>query len=216
MNTHRTLGINGLGRIGKLTLWYHLAHDDFGRFVVNTGRPVGRSIEALAQYIAKDSTYGPLHRYIDGYCGKRSIEVLDADAGRVRFHGKEVQFLQEARNPQDIPWREHGVRVVIDGTGVFVDPHPSAGVPGGSLRGHLEAGAQVVLQTSAFKTKVEGWPDDTLTAIYGINHHDFEPGTHQILAAASCTTTALAHMIHPLLERDRMASRWKNFSDASS
>ena len=41
MSAPRTLGINGLGRIGKLTLWYHLGHDDFDRIVVNEGRPVG-------------------------------------------------------------------------------------------------------------------------------------------------------------------------------
>ena len=58
MSAPRTLGINGLGRIGKLTLWYHLGHDDFDRFVVNVGRPVGTSLESVVEYIAKDSTYG--------------------------------------------------------------------------------------------------------------------------------------------------------------
>ncbi len=202
MNGRRTLGINGLGRIGKLTLWYQLAHDDFDRFVVNIGRPVGRSLDSLAEYIAKDSTYGPLHRYLDGYRGKRSIEIVDAQAGILRIHGKEVVVLQENRNPKDLPWSQHEVRIVVDGTGVFVDPHPGPEAPKGSLRGHLEGGAQVVLQTSAFKSKTQGWPKDSLTAIYGINHHQFEAGTHQILAAASCTTTALAHMMRPLLERD--------------
>ena len=61
MAAPRTLGINGLGRIGKLTLWYHLAHDDFDTFVVNVGRPVGTSLQSVLEYLGKDSTYGPLH-----------------------------------------------------------------------------------------------------------------------------------------------------------
>ena len=54
MGVQRTLGINGLGRIGKLTLWHHLGHDDFDRIVVNLGRPVGTSLDSVVQYIAKD------------------------------------------------------------------------------------------------------------------------------------------------------------------
>ncbi len=66
-------GSTGLGRIGKLTLWYHLAHDDFDRFVVNVGRPVGTSLQSVVEYLGKDSTYGPLHRYLGGHKGKPDI-----------------------------------------------------------------------------------------------------------------------------------------------
>ncbi len=203
MSRHRTLGINGLGRIGKLTLWYEAARDHFDRMVVNLGREVGQSLESIAEYISKDSTYGPLHRYIDGYRGQRDIQVIDEATGLIRIHGKEVQFLTSNRNPVAIPWREHGVSVVVDCTGVFVDPHAPADAPKGSLRGHLEAGAKVVMQSSAFKSKSKAeFPADSVTLIHGINQHLFDPAQHTMVAAASCTTTALAHMLKPLLDQD--------------
>ncbi len=80
MAGQRTLGINGLGRIGKLVLWYQLARDDFDRIVVNVGRPVGTSLESVVQYIAKDSTYGPLHRFLHGQAGVRDMRVSTSSA----------------------------------------------------------------------------------------------------------------------------------------
>ena len=62
MGGKRTLGINGLGRIGKLTLWHHLGRDEFDRIVINVGRPVGTSLDSVVQYVANDSTYGPVQR----------------------------------------------------------------------------------------------------------------------------------------------------------
>ncbi|MBN1321174.1 MAG: glyceraldehyde-3-phosphate dehydrogenase, partial [Thermoleophilia bacterium] len=126
MSGSRTLGINGLGRIGKLTLWYHLGHDDFDRFVVNVGRSVGTSLQSVVEYVNKDSTYGPLHRFLGGYRGKPDIHVADEDGGLVRAYGKEIVFLREVRNPKDIPWRDNGVVLVVDCTGKFRDPHTDA------------------------------------------------------------------------------------------
>jgi glyceraldehyde 3-phosphate dehydrogenase len=204
MSAPRTLGINGLGRIGKLTLWYHLGHDSFDRFVVNVGRPVGTSLDAVAEYVGKDSTYGPLHRYLGGHRAKPDIEVVDEDAGLIRAHGKEIVFLRSARNPKDIPWRDNGVSLVVDCTGKFRDPHADADDPKGALRGHLAAGARAVVQSSPFKSKREGvpLPTDSAILIQGINHLDYDPGKHKLVSAASCTTTALAHMMRPLLVRD--------------
>ncbi len=204
MSAPRTLGINGLGRIGKLTLWYHLGHDSFDHFVVNVGRPVGTSLYSVAEYLGKDSTYGPLHRYLGGHLAKPDIQVIDENKGLIRAHGKEIVFLREARNPKDIPWRDNGVTLVVDATGKFRDPHAEADDPKGALRGHLAAGARAVVQSSPFKSKREGvpMPADSAILIQGINHLDYDPGTHKLVSAASCTTTALAHMLRPLLVRD--------------
>ena len=204
MGEQRTLGINGLGRIGKLTLWYHLGRDDFDRIVVNVGRPVGTSLDAIVQYIAKDSTYGPLHRYLNGHSGVRDIKVIDEAAGTIRAHGKEIVILRDVRNPKDIPWRDCGANLVVECTGKFRDPHAEPAVAAGALRGHLAAGARVVLQSSPFKSKLKGvpLPDDTVMLINGINHYQFDAGKHKLVSAASCTTTALAHMMRPLLDRD--------------
>jgi len=204
MSVPRRLGINGLGRIGKLTLWHHLGNDDFDSFVINQGRPVGTSLEAVVEYLSKDSTYGQLHRFLYGHKGVRDIEVVDEAAGIIRAHGKEIVVLRQARNPKDIPWREHGVSLVVECTGTFRDPYADADDPKGALRGHLAAGARTVVQSSPFKSKTKGvpLPDDTAILINGINHTDFDPAKHKVVSAASCTTTALAHMMRPLLARD--------------
>lgn len=117
MSGQRTLGINGIGRIGKLTLWHHLGRNDFDRFVVNTGRTVGTSLDSVIQYLVKDSTYGQLHRWLGGLNAKKDCCVLDEDKGLFRIQGREVRILREARNPKDIPWRDNGVDLVIDCTG---------------------------------------------------------------------------------------------------
>ena len=200
----RTLGINGLGRIGKLTLWYHLGRDDFDRLVVNTGRPVGTSLDSVVQYLSKDTTYGPLHRFLHGHAAQRDMCVADEEHGVLEAYGKEIVILREARDPRDIPWREHGVALVVDCTGTFTDPHAEPDAPKGSLRGHLVAGASTVIQSSPFKSKQQGvpLPHDAAMLIHGINHYEFDPARHNVLSAASCTTTALAHMMRPLLDRD--------------
>jgi glyceraldehyde 3-phosphate dehydrogenase len=202
--TQRTLGINGLGRIGKLTLWYHLARHDFDRIVVNTGRPVGASLQALAQYIAKDTTYGPLHRFLFGCAGVPDLHVVDEQAGLLRAYGKDIVVLREQRDPRAIPWRDHGVALVVECTGRFRDPYAEADSGRGALRGHLAGGAAVVIQSSPFKSGRKGvpLPDDAAMLIHGINHFQFDPARHRVLSAASCTTTALAHMMRPLLDRD--------------
>jgi glyceraldehyde 3-phosphate dehydrogenase len=204
MSAPRTLGINGLGRIGKLTLWYHLGHDDFDRIVVNVGRPVGTSLDSIVEYISKDSTYGALHRYLHGHKGKPDVKVIDEAKGLIKAHGKEIVILREARNPKDIPWRNQGVTLVVECTGKFRDPHTEADDPKGALRGHLAAGARAVVQSSPFKSKLKGapLPEDAAILIHGINHFQYDPGKHKVLSAASCTTTALAHMMRPLLDRD--------------
>src|SRR5680860_1854215 len=204
MSNPRVLGINGLGRIGKLTLWYHLDRDDFDRIVVNVGREVGTSLNSLAHYIDHDSTYGPLSRYLLGHKGHPNIRVVDESEGRLLAYGKEIRILRQERDPARIPWRDHDVGVVVDTTGRFTDPTGPADQAGGSLRGHLEAGARLVVQSSPFKSRQKdaGMPDDAVTLIRGINHYLFDPAKHLLVSGASCTTTALAHMLRPLLDRE--------------
>jgi glyceraldehyde 3-phosphate dehydrogenase len=204
MGGQRTLGINGLGRIGKLTLWHHLGREDFDRFVVNTGRPVGTSLEAIVQYISKDTTYGPLHRFLYGRSGVRDVSVVDEERGLISAYGKEIVILRQARDPREIPWREHGVALVVECTGTFRDPHAEPVEGKGSLRGHLTAGASVVVQSSPFKSRNKGapLPHDAAMFIHGINDYEFDPAVHKVISGASCTTTALAHMMRPLLDRD--------------
>lgn len=205
----RVLGINALGRIGKLTLWYHLDRGVFDSFVMNAGRGIGKSLDAVAQYLCKDSTYGPLYRYLLGHNGKPDVEIVDENAGLMKIHGKEVRILRTARNPKDINWRDYGVEIVVDCSGKFQDPTtPAEDEKKGSIRGHLLGGAKVVINSSAFKIKdkSKSMPDDSLMLIYGINHEQYVPGKHLVISAASCTTTGLAHMLKPLLENETTAN----------
>ena len=199
----RLLGINGLGRIGKLTLWNYLYRRHFDGIVINMGREVGKSVDDLVQVIETDSTYGTLGKFLYGYTRNPEIKVLDASTNvLLDIDGVPVKILREARNPKDIGWRREGVRLVIDTTGQFSDPTQPADLKSGSLRGHLEGGAEKVINSSPFKIKDKSlkMPDDSACLIYGINHTVFDAAKHHIVSAASCTTTGLAHMIKPLLE----------------
>lgn len=207
MNSHlqsrQKLGINGAGRIGKLTLWHHLNVGHFDCFVINTGRQAGKKLEDIIDYLVKDSTYGSLDRYLYGYSGKSSaIEITDREAGLFTINGSPVKVLTASRNPQDINWAKEGVQLVIECTGSHVDPAAPADQPKGSVRGHLESGAEKVIVSAPFKLadNSKKLPPDSCMFVYGINHHKYDPSAHHILSAASCTTTGLSHMIKPLLE----------------
>ena len=203
------LGINGLGRIGKLTLWNHLATGDFDAFVINVGRKVGKNLAALAQMLERDSTYGSLEKFLYGYTGKGTgILVVDEENGMLEVEGCPVKILQSERNPSQIPWEENGVRLVVDCTGAFTNPMDDPESPRGSIRGHLNGGAEKVILSAPFKLKdpTAAYPDDAAMFVYGINHLDFDPAKHNIISAASCTTTALAHMMKPLMENEATAN----------
>ncbi|MFO7607449.1 MAG: glyceraldehyde 3-phosphate dehydrogenase NAD-binding domain-containing protein [Desulfurivibrionaceae bacterium] len=197
------LGINGLGRIGKLSLWHHVGRHHFSEIVANVGREIGTGLHDLAAAIDRDSTYGRLSGYLYGGCqNRRVIEELDDRAGTMRINGVPVKILREARNPKDIAWKANDVRLVVDTTGVFNDPTADPDGPRGALRGHLQAGAEKAILSAPFKIKEKGMamPDDAVTTVMGINGDDYIPGKHSLISAASCTTTCLSYMIKPLLD----------------
>ena len=201
-NNGLKLGINGLGRIGKLTLWHHVARKYFNEIVVNLGRDVGTSLKDIAHYLERDSTYGSIGGYLYGYKGGKVIRDIDEKAGSMTVDGVKIKILRHSRNPKDIGWREHGARLVVDTTGQFTDPTLSPDGPRGSVRGHLESGAKKVIVSAPFKIKdkTKTMPDDAVTTVMGINENDYDPRVHRIVSNASCTTTCLAHMMKPILD----------------
>ncbi len=203
MQNRKKLGINGIGRIGKLTLWQHLSSGHFNAFIINTGRNVGTKLEDIIDYLLKDSTYGSLDRFLYGYSGRCvEVEIVDRSQSLFSIDGIPVKILTSERNPRDINWAREGVQLVVESTGTFIDPVAPADKPGGSARGHLEAGAEKVIVSAPFKIadSAQKMPPDSAMFVYGINHDKYDPCEHHILSAASCTTTGLAHMIKPLLE----------------
>jgi glyceraldehyde 3-phosphate dehydrogenase len=196
------LGINGLGRIGKLTVWHHVARKQFDELVVNVGREVGTSLHDIAHYLERDSTYGALGAYLHGHAAGQVIQEVSEQEGSLLVDGVRIKVLRAQRDPKEIDWHEHGVRLVVDTTGQFLDPTRPADVPGGSVRGHLECGADKVIVSAPFKIKdkTQPMPRDAVTTIMGINENDYDPRVHRIISNASCTTTCLAHMIKPLMD----------------
>lgn len=195
------LGINGLGRIGKLSLWHHVARRFFPEIVVNIGRMAGTCLADIGDYIERDSTYGSLHSYLYGHRGKPVIGQIDEAAGTMVIDGVRVRFLREHRNPAQIGWSDHDVRLVVDTTGSFLDPTVPGDAPKGALRGHLDAGAEKVIASAPFKIKSKGapMPEDAVTTVMGVNAHQYDPRRHRLVSNASCTTSCLAHMMRPLI-----------------
>jgi len=146
------LGVNGFGRIGKLTAWHHINRKYFSELVINIGRHAGASCNA-----------------------KPVIADIDEKQGCMTVDGIPVRFLRTARNPVEIDWRSHDVRIVVDTTGQFLDPAQSGDHPQGSIRGHLDAGAEKVIASAPFKFKdksrelIGGMPDDAVTTVMGVN-----------------------------------------------
>jgi glyceraldehyde 3-phosphate dehydrogenase len=195
------LGINGFGRIGKLALWHHVGRKYFSEVIVNIGRAVGTSLKDIGHYTERDSTYGLLHGFLYGHTAKSLISDMDEKTGTMNIDGVKVRFLRSSRNPVELNWKNHGVKLVVDTTGKFLDPTLPPDDPQGSVRGHLDAGAEKVIVSAPFKIKDKGkaMPDDSVTTVMGINDNVYDPRRHKIISNASCTTTCLAHMIKPLL-----------------
>jgi len=196
------LGINGLGRIGKLSVWHHVARGYFSELVVNIGREAGGGLEDIANYLERDSTYGYLGQYLYGHRAGRVIENLNEEHGTFQVNGTPVTILRKDRNPKDLPWRTLGVPLVVDTTGKFLDPTAPPDQKNGSIQGHLEAGAQKVIVSAPFKIKDKAlsMPKDAVTTVFGINDDHYHSNQHRMISAASCTTTCLAFMVKPLLD----------------
>jgi len=200
-DTSKILGINGLGRIGKLTLWHHAGRKFFDEIVINVGREVGTGMDDLIHYIERDSTYGRLEAFLHGFKAEPVITDVDPESGTLMVNGVKIKILSTDRNPKDIPWAENNVELVVDTTGQFLDPNLESDAPKGSIRGHLDAGAGKVIASAPFKLKQGAMiPDDAVTTVMGINDKDYDPVRHCLISNASCTTTCLAHMIKPLLD----------------
>ncbi len=196
-----TLGINGLGRIGKLSLWHHAGRKYFDSIVINVGRDVGKSFHDIIHYIERDTSYGRLDSFLNGYQSEPVITDVDADNASLKVNGIDVKILQKDRNPKDIEWAQNNAKIVVDTTGQFLDPSLDAGASRGAIRGHIEAGAQKVIASAPFKLN-DGvpMPEDAVTTVMGINDSDYDPLKHNIISNASCTTTCLSHMIKPLID----------------
>lgn len=200
------VGINGPGRMGKITLWNFIAHRYFKEVVVNVGRAAGNCLEDIINnYIKKDSTYGSLERYLYGHrgCGKEDfIRDINEEEGTFIVNDVRVRILRETRVPELINWRKYGVKLVAEMTGKFKDPARPSNLEKGSLRGHFVSGAEKVVLSAPFKGNNEDpeMAEKCITVIAGINDEHFNPNFHSVISAGSCTTTCAANLVKPLFE----------------
>jgi len=155
-----TVAINGFGRIGRLV--YRHAFND-ARFHIVAVNDI-TSPDILAHLLKYDSVHGRFPGKV--VATKTGIEV----------DGKVLDVIAE-RDPTRLPWKERGVDVVVESTGLFTKRDDAAK--------HLQAGAKRVL-ISAPAT------DPDITIVMGVNDKQFDPGSHRIVSTASCTTNCLA------------------------
>jgi glyceraldehyde 3-phosphate dehydrogenase len=155
------VGINGFGRIGRQSLKAILERAPELE-VVAVNDIVDVPTNALL--FAHDSTYGPFHG-----------TVSHTDDSIV-INGKKIKVLQ-IKDPAQLPWKDLGVDIVIESTGIFTD--------GEKAKAHLEAGARKILISAPAK-------NEDVTIVLGVNDDKYDPATHNIISNASCTTNCLA------------------------
>jgi glyceraldehyde 3-phosphate dehydrogenase len=156
-----TIAINGLGRIGRAALKILLDADGLDLVAVNDIADA----DNLAYLIKHDTVYG------------RYEGEVTAEGGDLLVGGRRVSLLGE-RNPADLPWKELGVDLVLECTGVFTSAE--------DLERHIQAGASYVILSSP--TKSETVP----TVVHGVNRPEGRP---QIISCASCTTNCITPVI---------------------
>lgn len=164
------VGINGFGRIGRITF----------RAIQERYRD---TIEVVAlNDLVDPHTNAHLLKYDSNYGGfKGSVEVGENE---ITVDGQRIRVFAE-KDPARIPWGDLGVDVVVESTGVFTD--------GSKARAHLDGGAKKVI-ISAPATH------EDLTIVMGVNHQKYDPAKHHILSNASCTTNCLAPVSKVLLD----------------
>jgi glyceraldehyde 3-phosphate dehydrogenase len=174
------VAINGFGRIGRLVF----------RAMVEQGL-VGKDVEVVAvgdivpadnlAYLLKyDSTQG---RFAGTVGSKKSTaDKLEDDV--LIVNGKEIAVVS-AKDPTGLPWKQLGVDIVIESTGLFTDAE--------KCRGHITAGAKKVIISAPGK-------NEDITIVMGVNHEKYDASKHHIISNASCTTNCLAPLVHVLLK----------------
>ncbi len=157
------VAINGFGRIGRT----------FFRAAQTEG--VGFEIVAIND-LTDVETLAHLLKY-DSIMGRFNAEV-EVKEGALVVDGKEIKILAE-RDPQNLPWKDLGVDVVLESTGFFTE--------GSKAKAHIEAGAKKVILSAPGKN-IDG------TFVMGVNDDQYDAANHHIVSNASCTTNCLAPM----------------------
>ena len=156
----KNIAINGFGRIGRLVFRGFLNNKEYKIIAINDLMDT----KSLAYLLKHDSVYGIL---------KNKVEAKE---GAIIVDGTEIKVFSE-RDPENLPWKELDVSVVVESTGIFRSKEGAAK--------HLTAGAKKVIISAPAKGEVDA------TIILGVNENILKP-EHKIVSNASCTTNCLA------------------------
>ncbi len=170
------VGINGFGRIGRNIVRAALQNRDLEFVAVNDLT----NAETLAHLLKYDSVLGNLEA------------AVEARNGNIVVDGRELKVLS-VKDPAQLPWKDLGVDLVFESTGLFTERDKAAG--------HLAAGARKVIVTAPAKK-----PDVTL--VLGVNEEKYDPKAHHIISNASCTTNCLAPVAKVLHQTFGIKKGW--------
>ena len=162
------IGINGFGRIGRLILRAAINHPEVEVVAINDLTDSA----TMAYLLAYDSVHGKL-----------DVEVTAKDDS-IEVAGKSIG-ITSIKDPANLAWRDFGVDIVAECTGLFRDSE--------SASKHLAAGARKVIISAPAK-------DPDITIVMGVNSNQYNPAQHHIISNASCTTNCLAPVAKVLLE----------------
>jgi glyceraldehyde 3-phosphate dehydrogenase len=176
-----TIGINGFGRIGRLVfraiVEQGLLDKGYKVAAVNDLVPA----DNLAYLVKYDSIQGGFKGEVYSEKSDPSLEEDDT----LVVNGHKIKCLAVKEGPAAIPWKENGVDIVIESTGLFTDAEKA--------KGHLSAGAKKVLISAPAK-------GEDITVVVGVNNDKYDAEKHHIVSNASCTTNCLAPVVHVLLK----------------
>ncbi|HXI31967.1 MAG TPA: type I glyceraldehyde-3-phosphate dehydrogenase [Vicinamibacterales bacterium] len=170
------VGINGFGRIGRNIMRAALGDTNIDFVAVNDLT----SAKTLAHLLKYDSVLGNLHA------------TVTAQQDTISVDGDQFKVLS-VKDPAQLPWKDLGVEVVFESTGLFTDRDAAAK--------HLAAGAKRVVITAPAKK-----PDVTL--VLGVNDDTYDPAKHHIISNASCTTNCLAPLAKVLHQNFGITKGW--------
>ena len=156
------VGINGFGRIGRQSLKAILER-----------QPNVLEVVAIND-LAPTKTNAHLFKYDSTY-GRFDGEVTSAE-GKITVDGREIRAFSE-KDPAALPWKDLGVDIVIESTGIFTDATKA--------KAHRDAGAKKVIISAPAK-------NEDVTLVLGVNEGNYDPEQHHIISNASCTTNGLA------------------------
>ena len=174
------VAINGFGRIGRLVFRAIAEQGLLGKEVVVVA--VGDVVPAdnLAYLLKYDSTQGRFNGVVSSK--KSAADKLEDDV--LVVNGQDI-LVVSAKDPSGLPWKQLGVDIVIESTGLFTEAEKA--------KGHITAGAKKVVISAPAK-------NEDITVVMGVNHEKYDASKHHIISNASCTTNCLAPLVHVLLK----------------